>query len=207
MAMLVWCRVIIVCAFGLVCAHAETIAPSPPTNNAAVANYINSITNFKARFEQIAADGTISYGTVYIRRPGRARFEYDPPAKTLIVAGGGQVAIFDLTTNTLPQQFPLRAIPLAQLLAKDVDLSQSPTVVFDTEQGEKIGVSVRIPEHPERGELVLFFQKQPIVLTGWVFIDQAGQKTTLLLGTIDYPETLPSNLFNVHFEIMQRGLK
>jgi outer membrane lipoprotein-sorting protein len=44
-----------------------------------LSNYINSLTTAEARFVQTNADGSTAKGRIIIQRPGRARFEYDPP--------------------------------------------------------------------------------------------------------------------------------
>ena len=60
-----------------------------------ISRYFNSFTTAEGEFTQINPDGSLATGRIYIRRPGRVRFEYDPPEESLVMAGGGQVAIFD----------------------------------------------------------------------------------------------------------------
>ncbi len=67
---------------------------------------------------QTNADGSKSKGTLYIKRPGRARFEYDPPMKSLVLASAGSVAIFDEKSNEPPEQYPQRRTPLNLILAR-----------------------------------------------------------------------------------------
>src|SRR5690606_14235092 len=50
-----------------------------------VERYFNDVDTLKARFRQIAEDGGIAQGTIYLRRPGRMRVEYDPPVPVLLV--------------------------------------------------------------------------------------------------------------------------
>ena len=61
--------------------------------------YLNSLTTAEADFTQVNADGSITTGKLYIKRPGRARFEYAPPDKSVVLASSGQVAIFDAKSN------------------------------------------------------------------------------------------------------------
>ena len=61
----------------------------------ALSAYLNKLTTLEAEFTQINGDGSIGTGRIFIKRPGRVRFEYAPPDKSLVMAGGGQVAIFD----------------------------------------------------------------------------------------------------------------
>ena len=44
-----------------------------------VEQYFNSIRTLQARFVQSNPNGTVVQGTLYVRRPGRMRFEYDRP--------------------------------------------------------------------------------------------------------------------------------
>jgi outer membrane lipoprotein-sorting protein len=69
----------------------------------------------QSTFTQINADGTVATGQFYIQRPGRARFEYDDD-DLLVIAGGGQLAIFDGRGNTTAEQYPLSQTPLSIIL-------------------------------------------------------------------------------------------
>ena len=60
-----------------------------------VEQYFNSIRTLKARFVQSNPNGSVVQGTLYVRRPGRMRFEYDAPSQLKIVADGSQVTMWD----------------------------------------------------------------------------------------------------------------
>ena len=60
----------------------------------ALSTYLDGLRTVKAKFTQINADGSLTTGSLYIKRPGRVRFEYDPPNDALVLAAGGQLAIF-----------------------------------------------------------------------------------------------------------------
>jgi outer membrane lipoprotein-sorting protein len=60
-----------------------------------LSKYLNQLTSAEATFTQINADGTISTGTLYISRPGKMRFEYNPPEDALVMANNGGVYVFD----------------------------------------------------------------------------------------------------------------
>ena len=48
-----------------------------------VERYLNDIASMRARFVQVSSNGAYAEGEVFIRRPGRMRFEYDPPEAAL----------------------------------------------------------------------------------------------------------------------------
>ncbi len=118
----------------------------------ALSAYLNGLQTAEADFTQINADGTISTGRLYIKRPGRVRFEYTPPDKTLVMAGGGQVAIFDGgSNNSQPEQYPLARTPLNLILERNVDLGRRSMVVGHDYDGTATVVTAQDPEHPEYG--------------------------------------------------------
>ncbi len=49
----------------------------------------------KARFVQTAPDGGQTRGTFYLNRPGKLRFQYDPPLKDFVVADGLFIYFYD----------------------------------------------------------------------------------------------------------------
>ncbi len=170
-----------------------------------ISNYLNKFTTAKGGFTQINGDGTISTGTIYIRRPGRIRFEYAPPDKTLVLASAGTVAIFDGKSNTAPEQYPLKRTPLGIVLQKNVNLARAKMVVGHTSDGKTTTVVAQDPEHPDYGQIRLLFTSNPIELRQWVIVDGTGGETTLVLNELDKGIKLPNRLFNIDLEAEDRG--
>jgi outer membrane lipoprotein-sorting protein len=170
-----------------------------------ISSYLNKFTTAKGGFTQINGDGTISTGTIYIRRPGRIRFEYAPPDKTLVLASAGTVAIFDSKSNTAPEQYPLKRTPLGIILQKNVNLARAKMVVGHTSDGKTTTVVAQDPEHPDYGQIRLLFTSNPIELRQWVIVDGTGGETTLVLNELDKGMKLPARLFNIDLEAEDRG--
>jgi hypothetical protein len=80
-------------------ASAQTANPDV----AAVERYFNGLRTLQARFVQSNPGGTVVQGTLSIRRPGRMRFEYDPPSQLKIVADGSQVTMWDIANRDFGQ--------------------------------------------------------------------------------------------------------
>ena len=51
-----------------------------------IAAYLGSIRTMYAKFRQVASGGGIATGQLWMARPGRMRFEYDPPNQILLLA-------------------------------------------------------------------------------------------------------------------------
>ncbi|NDW54200.1 outer membrane lipoprotein carrier protein LolA [Aliiroseovarius sp. PrR006] len=171
----------------------------------AISNYLNGLSTAKSQFTQINDDGTISTGTIYLKRPGRARFEYNPPMDALVVAGGSQVAIFDGKSNAGPQQYPLKRTPLNLILARNVNLGQANMVVGHNYDGTATTVVAQDPENPEVGTIELKFTANPTELRQWVITDNAGSQTTVLLGGLEKGMDLRASLFSITAAINKRS--
>lgn len=169
-----------------------------------LSRYLNGLTTAEAQFTQINSDGSITTGTLYIRRPGRVRFEYNPPDRSLVLAGGGQVAIFDPKSNQPPEQYPLKKTPLNLILAENVDLGQAKMVISHKEDGNTTKVRAQDPEFPEYGSIDLVFTASPTELRQWVINDDSGNQTTVILGEMTKGRNLPPSLFNITMEAEKR---
>ncbi len=171
-----------------------------------LAGYINSIQSAKSGFTQINDDGSITTGDIFIKRPGRARFDYAAPDNSLVIAGGGQVAIFDPKSNVPPEQFPLARTPLNLILGRNIDFNRSNMIVGHSVDGEATVVTVQDPAHPEYGNIQLKFTGNPVQLRQWVITNDAGQQTTVIMQSLEKTSSIPSRMFNIPQEIQARGL-
>jgi outer membrane lipoprotein carrier protein len=88
--------------------------------------YLKGLRTLTSEFEQItlSADGgrmVESQGTLYLKRPGRFRWEYRKPVEQIIVADGKRVWLHDLELDQVSHQSQNSALEgtPAQLLAAD----------------------------------------------------------------------------------------
>lgn len=170
-----------------------------------ISAYLNGLVAAKSAFTQINSDGTISTGTLYMRRPGRMRFEYDPPAAALVMAGAGQLAIFDGKSNQPPEQYPLWRTPLHLILKRRVNLGEEAMVVGHTFDGIATSVSLQDRQRSDQGTIRLVFSGPPVELRQWVITGSDGTETTVILGSLDSNAELTASLFNIAQEIEKRG--
>ncbi len=175
-----------------------------PLSLNAISRYFNGLSTAQGSFTQINDDGTISTGQIYIRRPGRIRFEYNPPDDALVMAGGGQVAIFDGKSNQPPEQYPLKRTPLNLILERRVDLGRRGMVVGHTTDGTKTNVIARDPENPEIGTIQLVFTGPPVELRQWIIEGSDGSRTTVVLSDMKFGVGIPAIKFSIPTEIESR---
>lgn len=167
-----------------------------------ISSYLNKLTTLTSEFTQINPDGTVSTGTVYIQRPGRVRFEYDND-NTLVLASGGNVAVFDSKSNGGPQQYPLSQTPLSIILDANVDLGRANMVTGHSEKNNATIVTAQDPKRPQNGNIQMVFSN-PTELRQWIVTDDSGQKTTVILGEMTKGGSIPSSRFSIQSEINRR---
>ncbi|MEM7487828.1 MAG: outer membrane lipoprotein carrier protein LolA [Pseudomonadota bacterium] len=171
-----------------------------------ISAYLNSFRTAQAEFTQVNSDGSISTGDLSLRRPGRARFDYDPPNDGLVLAGGGQVAVFDAKSNTAPEQYPLNQTPLSLILAEQVDLGRSGMVARHGGDATQTAITLQDPDNPGAGNIQLVFTPNPVTLRQWVITDEGGTQTTVILGDMATGVNMAASTFNIQLEAQRRGL-
>jgi outer membrane lipoprotein-sorting protein len=151
---------------------------------ARIGAYLNGIRTLKARFLQVAPDGSTSQGTTWMQRPGRMRFQYDPPSPLLLVAGHGLFVYYDRelrqTTN-----IPLGSTPLGLLLRPDIALSGDVTVTAMRHVPGQIQMTLVRTASPGEGSLELVFADQPLALRQWTVIDAQAHETRVTLYDVE----------------------
>jgi outer membrane lipoprotein-sorting protein len=160
-------------------------------------DYLNSLTTLKARFLLTSADGTQQIGTFYLNRPGRLRFEYDPPAKDFIVADGLLIYFYDAQ---LKQQSnaPIGQTLADFLLRKNIKLSGDIKVDRVMRGGNLLQITVRQGKDPGAGSLTLGFTENPMQLKKWRVVDAQNQTVEVELFQMETGVRLDDNLFVYH---------
>ena len=93
-----------------------SILKADPYSLKNLSEYLTNLKLLKANFFQVNADGSESSGIILLKRPGRMRFEYDKPDKTLVLVAAGALAIFDPKGDQEPMTYPVRNNPISLLL-------------------------------------------------------------------------------------------
>lgn len=145
--------------------------------------YLNGIKTLRAHFTQVAPDGSLSQGTAWMERPGRMRFQYDPPSPYLLIAAHG-VLTFNDSALQQTTNIPLGRTPLGILLAEDVKLSGGVTVTALRREGGALEVTLVRTDSPGDGSLTLIFTEPPFALRQWVVVDAQARATRVTLSDV-----------------------
>ena len=184
-----------------------SILKADPYSLANISQYLQSLKILKADFSQTNSDDTISSGTILIKRPGRMRFEYNKPDKTLVLVSAGALAIFDPKGDEEPITYPIKNNPISLILKGEVDLLNSGIVGNYKVSAEKGVLTIRDPNKPELGSVELVFTGAKPELEKFTIKNENGSSTSILLKDIEYPKKLNETLFSIPLETKKRRMK
>ena len=184
---------------GMNTASAAPSAPLSPEDTALVqraTDYLQNLGEVKGRFVQTDARGGITHGELYLKRPGRARFAYDPPSGLLVVSNGATVSVFDPRLRTL-NHYPLKYTPLSLFLARQIRLDRGVSVSHVTHFSNGFGLTARDARHEAQGQITLTFATDPMRLSDWTMTDARGQTTRVQITSLEPASGADTTLFEL----------
>lgn len=156
--------------------------------------YLEGLGEAKARFVQTDARGRATTGQLFMKRPGKARFAYDPPSGLLVVSDGGVVSVQDKRLKTF-DQYPLGATPLSLFLAKTIRLDKGVTITRVARMSDGFSITARDGKKETAGTITLSFTDTPLALAGWTVTDAQNRPTRVQLQGLERASGLDRNLF------------
>lgn len=175
-------------------AYADTLSLQDKQDIAQVEVYLDRLKTLKARFTQVAQDGSISEGTAWLERPGRMRFQYDPPSPITLIAAHG-VLTFNDSSLQQTSNISLSRTPLGILLADKVELYGAVTVTSVQRLPGQLQLTLVRTDTPGDGSLTLVFSEPPLELRQWTVIDAQRRETHVTLYNIQTGGTFDPDLF------------
>ncbi len=161
----------------------------------AVENYLQKLTTARARFVQTTHDGTQLVGTFFLERPGKLRFEYDPPIEDFVVADGFFIYFYDAELGEQTNA------PIGQTLAdfflrKNLKLKDDITISQIRRSGNYLQITLTQTADPDAGSLTLGFKEDNgLELSKWRIVDAQGLITEVELFYLKTGITHPAGLF------------
>jgi outer membrane lipoprotein-sorting protein len=164
-----------------------------------VSAYLSSVRMLSGDFVQVAPDGSKSEGEFFLQKPGRIRFDYNPPSPIELIADGESVVVRDrkLATQDL---YPLSQTPLRFLLSDHIDLLRDTNVVGV--YGDDVFVTVVIEERQILGgthRLMLMFGAKDFQLRQWTVTDPQGYDTTVAVYNLNSTRQPDPNMFRIDY--------
>lgn len=159
-----------------------------------IAAYMNGIRTMTANFQQVANNGAVTTGRLWVARPGRMRFQYNPPDPITLLADATSVYYRDVQLNQV-SKYDLRETPAWFFLRDPIDFGSDVEVSQYQHVGNVVRVTVVETAHPDAGSLTLVFTENPLTLRQWTVVDQQGKTTTVTLSDLRFGMALDPALF------------
>ena len=171
-----------------------TVTDASVEDIAKAEKYLQNMQTAQARFVQTTHNGTQLVGTFYLDRPGKVRFDYDPPSKSFVVADGLFIYFYD---GELEEQTnaPIRATLANFFLRKDFSLNDDLIVKDAKWANGLLQVKVVQAEEPDAGSITFAFEENPFTLKKWRVIDSQGMITEVELFYLTTGITHKKGLF------------
>jgi outer membrane lipoprotein-sorting protein len=164
-----------------------------------VSLYLSSVQTLVGDFVQVGPDGRRNEGRFYIQKPGKVRFEYNPPSPIDVVADGQSVIVRDrnLATQDL---YPLGQTPLRFLLADRIDLLRDTNVI--SVSADDVFVTIVIEEKQlvvGTSRLMMMFGAKDLQLRQWTVTDPQGYDTTVAVYNLDSAKKVDPAMFKITY--------
>lgn|SRR5512134_1755507 len=164
---------------------------------------LNAFTRLQGRFVQTSPGGGRASGMFYMQRPGRLRFQYDPPATLLIVADGSVVAMRDTELRTT-ERTPIRSTPLSLILGQTINLERDARILRVSRAGPWLLITARDRGGQTDGQITLQFYGPNLELRSWDVIDATGARTRITLSDLTQPASFDRSLFRLEDVLSNR---
>ncbi len=179
-------------------AKVASIAITPEIQAAAerINAYFNSFQTLRGELVQTSPRGRTAKGVFFLSKPGKLRFEVEPPTPYIMASDGKWLTLTNKKMNK-GDQFPLSKTPMRLLVSNKLDLLKE-AVVTNFEQGEGTTTLALADEKGSLpGQIVLIFDDSRNELLQWIIIDGKGQKTTVELSNLEKNVKINPKLFQV----------
>ena len=159
---------------------------------------LRAITTLRADFVQSDSNGGQVKGVLWMKRPGKVRFQYAPGYPMTILSDGHALFMIDKEVNQV-QRWPINNSPLGALLDPNKDVTRLGRVLPGMDAGVT-AIEVRDKSHPEYGTMTFVFRRKGgapggMELESWTTRDAQNRQTRIALSGQQYGVNPSEDLF------------
>jgi outer membrane lipoprotein-sorting protein len=179
---------------------AQAAAETPQQLIQRINQSLNATATLVGDFQQINADGRRRTGKLYVQRPGKLRFDYNPPSQLEVISDGSNVAVID---KRVPQQdvYGIGQTPLKFLVADRIDVARDTKVL--SVKRDKDEVILEIEDRNTvagTSRIRIHFTGDTIMLRRWTVTDPQGIPTTVQLANLSTQQRPDRSLFVINYQ-------
>jgi outer membrane lipoprotein-sorting protein len=158
--------------------------------------YFNSFQTLKGEFVQTSAKGRSTRGVMQLSKPGKLRFEYEPPNPLLIASDGKWLTIKNKNKER-GDQVPLASTPMRLIVTNKLNLLAETSVIHFEQLNGLTTLGLVDKKGSVAGQIFLVFDDARNELLQWIIVDGKGQRTTVELSNLEKNVKIDPKLFNV----------
>lgn len=172
-----------------------------------IADHFSSVRSMTGEFVQFGPKGEQTGGKFFIERPGKIRFNYDPPAAFRVIADGKSVMLNNTRLKTY-DIYPLSKTPLKLLLDDRIDLSGN-KVTSVREEPDMTTIQIIDKSVFGNARLTMMFDPKSYELRQWTLTDDRGKDTTVMIFNVQEGVRFAADTFKIDYEkaASSRGAK
>lgn len=183
-----------VIGFWLLVSGATHAAPATPAQVAFAEEYLNGIKTVTSEFIQEAPSGDVSTGTFFLSRPGKLRWQYNPPVPILIIGNKGTITYYDAELDEV--SYVKDKDTLASFLTrKAIQFSGDIEVVAATSENRILRITLALKDKKDEGTMTLVFEEAPFLLRKIEISDPAENRTSINLNNPQFGVAIDDKLF------------
>ena len=156
-----------------------------------IKDYLGEIRTLEAKFSQTNHMGDVMTGALYIKKPGKIRFSYDPPHQLQIVSKQQAILIFDFKNRSSgPLTYPLAYTPLGYLIRNDLG-----ALINENDESIELDDMIFLKVQNPQYQLRIDFNKNPMSIIGWEFQNQMGEIVRIILDDLRKNKYISDEIF------------
>jgi outer membrane lipoprotein-sorting protein len=163
-----------------------------------IADHFSSVTTMSGEFVQFGPRGEQTGGKFYIQRPGKIRFNYEPPSGYKVISDGKSVVIDNAKLNTM-DLYPLSKTPLKLLLDERIDLSGK-RVKSVKEEDDLTTIQLADRQIFGNSTITMMFDAKSYDLRQWTITDPQGKDTTVMIFNVKQGGKIDQDLFAIDYD-------
>ncbi|MEO4001045.1 outer membrane lipoprotein carrier protein LolA [Mesorhizobium sp. CAU 1732] len=160
-----------------------------------IADHFASVRTMMGEFVQFGPRGEQTGGKFYIERPGKVRFNYEPPANFKVTSDGTTVVLENTKLQTA-DIYPLSRTPLKLLLDNRIDLSGN-KVRSVKEENDLTTIQLADKSAFGNSVITMMFDPTSFDLRQWTITDAQGKDTTVMIFNVQQGVTFDPSVFAI----------
>jgi outer membrane lipoprotein-sorting protein len=170
------------------------LSPDDMQDIVRIQSYLNGIRTLVSRFDQVADNGGIASGMIYLQRPGHMRIEYDQPSRVVMVATKGEIYYFDGKLNQV-SWVDIDKTPAWFLLQNNIKIGGDVQVLGLQRNPGVLNLTLTESKNAAGGKVTLVLDDNPLELRQWSVVDAQNKTVTVTLSDPHYGASIDPQEF------------